>query len=205
MGVIALNERVVMIGASTGGVEAIEVILSSFPRNRPPTLIAQHMPEKFLRAFAMRLNRKVLPEVRLAKEGQLLEKGNVYLAPGGASHLEISAHETLCCHLNYSEKINGYRPSIDVFFESAAMIAGSVVAVLLTGMGADGANGLRSLRCSGAITIAQDEATSVVYGMPRAALSLGAVVHQAGLQQIAALILSSCSSQQGKPPHEITE
>lgn len=187
------NGRIVLIGASTGGVEAIETILAEFPRNCPPTLIAQHMPEKFLRAFARRLNQRVLPDVLLAKHGLPVAQGQVCLAPGGATHLELFSDIKLCCQIGTYEKVNGYRPSIDVLFKSATRIADSVVGILLTGMGTDGAKGLLSLRNCGAISIAQDEASSAVYGMPRAAVAIGAVGHQLGLPQIAAFVISSCS------------
>lgn len=182
--------QIVLIGSSTGGVDALETILKGFPGNCPPTLIAQHMPESFLASFAERLDRMIAPNVRLGMTGTSLEQGHVYLAPGGATHLTVRNAKAPELALIESEKRNGHRPSVDVLFESAVEIAAKAVAVLLTGMGRDGAEGMLQLRRAGAHCFAQDEATSIVFGMPRAALELGAASYSVPLQEISQEILT---------------
>lgn len=167
--------QIVLIGASTGGVEAIETVLAGFPSDCPPTLIAQHMPAAFLASFASRLASRVRPRLKLAGDGDPIVQGQVYLAPGGETHLQLqfAGAGAPRCLLLAADKRNGHRPSVDVLFESALPLARRVVAVMLTGMGRDGAVGMRVLRNGGARCIAQDEETSVVYGMPRAAVETG--------------------------------
>ncbi|PWB82592.1 MAG: chemotaxis response regulator protein-glutamate methylesterase [Methylocystaceae bacterium] len=184
--------RIVAIGSSTGGVEALLTILSTFPENCPPTVITQHMPAMFTASFAARLDRLCKPHVREAVDGALILAGHVYVAPGGLAHLEIVERGGLCCRLREAEAVNGHRPSIDVLFNSVAQVAGHrSLGVILTGMGRDGAAGLLAMRKSGAETIGQDEATSLVYGMPKAAFELGSVARQLPLNRIGAQILSS--------------
>ncbi|MFN0116060.1 MAG: chemotaxis response regulator protein-glutamate methylesterase [Paracoccaceae bacterium] len=185
--------KIVLIGSSTGGVEAIETVLSGFPANCPPTLIAQHMPEAFLASFAERLAARMRPKVRLARDGEPLAQGHVFLAPGGDVHLEVRTSVSPECRLSRGEKRNGHRPSVDVLFGSAVPLAERTVAVILTGMGRDGAQELATLRAAGARTIAQDAATSVVYGMPRAALDLGGVESELPLHDIGRRILALAS------------
>jgi len=188
--------RLVAIGASTGGVEALITVLSGFPQNCPPTVIAQHMPAGFTRSFAERLNRLSLPRVAEAQDGAPLEVGQIYLAPGGSRHLEIAAAggNGLRCRLRQAEPVNGHRPSVDVLFSSIAQVAGPRgVGVLLTGMGRDGAEGLLAMRKQGARTFGQDEASSLIYGMPRAAYEIGAVEKQVPLNRIGAEILRATS------------
>ncbi|WP_343078857.1 chemotaxis response regulator protein-glutamate methylesterase [Ostreiculturibacter nitratireducens] len=167
------NGRIVLIGASTGGVEALETVLGGFPENCPPTLITQHMPPGFLASFARRLDQHIAPRVRLASDGAPLLPGKVYLASGGETHLVVAPGYPPCCRLAGGDKRSGHRPSVDVLFESALPLAMRTVAVVLTGMGRDGAEGMATLRRAGARCIAQDESTSVIFGMPRAALELG--------------------------------
>lgn len=184
--------RIVAIGSSTGGVEALLTILSTFPENCPPTVITQHMPAMFTASFAARLDRLCKPHVREAVDGAPILAGHVYVAPGGLAHLEIVERGGLCCRLREAEAVNGHRPSIDVLFNSVAQVAGHrSLGVILTGMGRDGAAGLLAMRKSGAETIGQDEATSLVYGMPKAAFELGSVARQLPLNRIGAQILSS--------------
>ncbi|PFG63247.1 two-component system chemotaxis response regulator CheB [Thioclava sp. ES.031] len=183
----------VLIGSSTGGVDALETVLKGFPDNCPPTLIAQHMPESFLASFAERLDRKIAPSVSLGKTGTPLAQGHVYLAPGGATHLTIQNAKTPYLALIEAEKRNGHRPSVDVLFESAVEMAANAIVVLLTGMGRDGAEGMLKLRKAGAHCFAQDEATSIVFGMPRAALELGAAAYAMPLGNIAPEILRRCA------------
>jgi two-component system chemotaxis response regulator CheB len=187
--------RVIAIGSSTGGVEALIAILSRFPANCPPTLITQHMPATFTRSFAERLDRLCAPNVAEARDGAALETGRVYIAPGGEHHLELGGAATLRCRLSDGPPVNGHRPSVDVLFRSVAKAAGRRgVGAILTGMGRDGAEGLLAMRCAGACTFGQDEASSVVYGMPKAAFEIGAVERQAPLDRLAAELLKAPSS-----------
>jgi two-component system, chemotaxis family, protein-glutamate methylesterase/glutaminase len=188
----APGERIVAIGASTGGVEALLAILSSFPANCPPTVITQHMPPTFTKSFAERLDRLCAPHISEAVDGAPLAAGQVYLAPGGADHLEvITKGGVRRCRLREGNIVNGHCPSVDVLFESVSRTAGSeAVGVILTGMGRDGASGLLSLRWSGARTIGQDAATCVVYGMPKAAAEIGATEKELPLEKIGREILN---------------
>lgn len=189
----AWNGKCVLIGASTGGVEALHVILANFPSNCPPTVIAQHMPASFLSSFARRLDKTLVPTVRLAEDGMELKQGQIVLAPGGERHLEIETSGPFRCRLKAGEPICGHRPSIDVMFQSAQASASEMVGVILTGMGRDGASGLSVLRHAGALTIGQDEASSVVYGMPKVAMENGGVSAQVPLSSIGEAILSASS------------
>lgn len=180
---------IVAIGSSTGGVEALIEILSGFPKNCPPTIISQHMPANFIKSFVLRLRKLCQPNIYEAQSGQNLEAGNVYFSPGD-QHMEIYGESNYTIKLNQLEKVNGHRPSVDVMFESVAKYAGSkAVGVILTGLGADGARGLLSMRRVGAQTIGQDEDSCVVYGMPRVAFEIGAVLQQSPLDQISEKIL----------------
>lgn len=168
--------RVLVIGSSTGGVEALISILTAFPANCPPTIITQHMPPLFTRNLASRLDKMCAPEVLEATVGAPLKPGTVYIAPGGNLHLEIAGRTAFACALKTGGPVNGHCPSIDRLFSSAARALGPrAIGVLLTGMGRDGAQGLLDIRQAGGHTIAQDEASSIVYGMPKAAVELGAV------------------------------
>lgn len=176
--------RLIAIGSSTGGVEALLTILTGFPASCPPTLIVQHLPAQFTRSFAARLDRTCAPTVSEAIDGEPILPGHVYLAPGGY-HLEIVGRTGLRCRLTEDEPINGHRPSVDSLFNSVARAVGAAaIGVILTGMGRDGANGLLAMRRAGASTLGQDEASSVVYGMPKAAFEVGAVERQVGLNKI---------------------
>jgi two-component system chemotaxis response regulator CheB len=189
------SNKVVAIGSSTGGVEALMEVLSHFPKMCPATVITQHMPAGFTASFAERLNRTFLPDVCEATDGASLHPGKIYLAPGSASHLELSGRQVLCCRLKNDETVNGHRPSVDVLFQSVARAANkNAIGVLLTGMGRDGAAGLKTMREVGATTIGQDEQTSVVYGMPRAAFEMGAVEQQLPLEKIGPEILRLCAA-----------
>jgi two-component system chemotaxis response regulator CheB len=187
--------RLIAIGSSTGGVEALITVLSRFPANCPPTVITQHMPATFTRSFSERLDRLCAPKVAEAHDGAVLENGRIYIAPGGDKHLEIGGTGTLRCRLSDGPAANGHRPSVDVLFRSVAKAVGSrAVGAILTGMGRDGAEGLLAMRRAGARTFGQDEASSVVYGMPKAAFEIGAVERQAPLDRIAAELLKAPSS-----------
>jgi two-component system chemotaxis response regulator CheB len=194
--------RLLGIGSSTGGVEALITILSQFPAECPPTIISQHMPATFTKSFAERLNRLCAARVAEASDGAALLPGHIYLAPGDA-HLEISRSSTSLCRLSRAERVNGHRPSVDVMFKSMVRsVGGQAVGVILTGMGRDGADGLLELRRAGATTIGQDEASSVVYGMPRVAYEIGAVETQLPLQKIAAKVLQVCSAGADSRPRQ---
>lgn len=189
------NGSVLAIGSSTGGVEALITMLSVFPENCPATVITQHMPASFTTSFAARLHRLCKPQVEEASDGAVLSEGRIYLAPGGATHLTIRGGARPVCRLVASDPVNGHRPSVDVLFRSVAEVCGAAsVGVILTGMGRDGAVGLKEMRDRGAATIGQDEASCVVYGMPRAALEIGAVERQMSLSHIGAAALNACSA-----------
>ena len=188
------NGRVVAIGSSTGGVEALLTVISRFPPNCPPTVITQHMPASFTTSFAQRLDRFTEAKVAEAKDGAPLLPGHVYLAPGGATHLEVTGSNSLRCRLRQGELVSGHRPSVDRLFETVgASVGEKAVGVILTGMWRDGAQGLLAIRRAGGATIGQDEATSVVYGMPRVAHEVGAVERQLPLSKIAAEVLRLCN------------
>jgi len=201
----ALHERpsytprpgaMIAIGASTGGVEALIELLSTFPANCPPTVIVQHMPATFTPSFAARLNRLCAPTVEEARAGAPLAVGKVYLAPGGERHMEIGGSgDRRHCRLVEGDKVNGHRPSVDRLFHSVARVAGrDATAAILTGMGCDGAEGMKAMRGCGSMTFGQDKATSVVYGMPAIAQQIGAVAEQLPLRRIAARLLAECAA-----------
>jgi two-component system chemotaxis response regulator CheB len=192
----ALNRqtgKILLIGASTGGVEALKTLLMDLPPDCPPTLVTQHMPERFTAAFAGRLNRECPMTVYEAADKQRIQAGCVYIAPG-AHHLELSREGVgWICRLNDEPPVSGHRPSVDVLFRSGARVAGSkAIGVILTGMGKDGAEGLLELRKSGASTLGQDEASSLIYGMPRVAFERGAVERQFPLTELAGAIVDRC-------------
>jgi len=193
------NGRIVGIGSSTGGVEALFTVLGAYPQDCPPTIITQHMPAGFTRSFAERLNRTCPCEVLEAFDGAPIKSGRVYIAPGGDTHLTVAGAHNPVCRLEASDPVNRHRPSVDVMFDSMVRTVGSPsVGVILTGMGRDGAEALLRLRQAGARTIGQDESSCVVYGMPKAAFEVGAVERQAPLERIGKLILDLCA-------HELRE
>jgi two-component system chemotaxis response regulator CheB len=190
------GKSLVLLGASTGGTEALRDILSRLPSNLPPICIVQHIPSDFSGLFADRLNSYCSISVKEAVNGDLLRPGCAYVAPGN-KHMVLARDTSgkLSLKIRDGEKIMHHRPSIDLMFESAAVIAGSqAVAGLLTGMGRDGASGLLKLRQAGARTFAQDEKTSVVYGMPRAAADLQAAEKILPLSEISAFLTRSCAA-----------
>jgi two-component system chemotaxis response regulator CheB len=194
------KDKLVVIGASTGGVEALKVVLTGIPADCPPILVTQHMPPRFTAAFAQRLNRECQMTVSEARHDEPVEPGHVYIAPG-SHHLELArGGGQYRCVLSDGAPVSGHRPSVDVLFRSAVQAAGAAaVGVILTGMGKDGAEGLLELRKAGAITLGQDEESSLIYGMPRVAFERGAVMHQHPLERMAAAILDACS--QETAPH----
>jgi len=186
---------IIAIGASTGGVETLLALLKDFPANCPPTLIVQHMPPLFTASFANRLDRMCPPKVSEAKTGDPLTPGHIYIAPGGERHLEFqnAAHGPRCLLVS-DEPMSGHRPSVDRLFLSVAKNCGRrAIGIILTGMGQDGAMGLKAMRDTGSFTIGQDEESCVVYGMPAAAYRMGAVESQLPLSRIAAKALEACA------------
>lgn len=193
------GDSIVAVGSSTGGVEALLRLLSVFPANCPPTVITQHMPPHFTTSFAARLSRLCQPEVKEAADGDVLRPGHVYLAPGGVAHLEVTGRGALRCRLNPAPAVSGHRPSVDVLFRSVAAACGPRgIGVILTGMGSDGAAGLLEMHKAGAATIGQDENSSLIYGMPKAAFERGAVDVQLPLDQIGPEILRLCANSHRK-------
>ena len=189
----AAPDHILAIGASTGGVEALLTVLSAFPADCPATVVTQHMPATFTASFAARLNKASAATVTEAVDGAPLKPGHVYIAPGGLTHLEVSGAQPRC-RLSQGDPVNGHRPSVDVLFRSVARLKKPMTGVILTGMGRDGAQGLLEMRQAGARTLGQDEATSVVFGMPRVAHDLGAVERQMPIHHIAPVLLDLCAA-----------
>ncbi len=189
------DKKIIAIGASTGGTNALAEIIPLFPPDTPGTVIVQHMPPVFTRLFAESLNRVSRVEVREARDGDEIGRGLVLVAPGDSHLRVVRSAESLRVRLSGEAKVNGHRPSVDVMFESVAEAAGGMsVGVLLTGMGRDGASGLLSMRKAGARCLAQDEETSVVFGMPKEAWRIGAAERLVGVGEVARAVLSCLSS-----------
>ncbi len=186
------GNRIIFVGASTGGTEAVKAFLMGIPENCPPIMIVQHMPESFTGSFATRLNGLCKPRVYEARGGEVLKQGTVYVAPGH-SHLCIRrGGGGFVTELLKSPPVNRHRPSVDVLFDSAAEVVGrNAIGIILTGMGKDGAHGLLRMRKAGARTFGQDEASCVVYGMPREAALIGAVEEVVSLNDMARRVLES--------------
>ncbi len=186
------RQRLVAIGSSTGGIEALSQILSGYPANCPPTVIVQHIKPDFLDSVVVRLNALCRANVRVAENDMRIGPGDVVVAPGLALHLEIEPGK-LRCRLREGPPMSGHRPSVDHLFKSVASLKSQAVGVILTGMGRDGASGLGEMRRAGAWTIAQDAATSTVYGMPRVAHEEGAVCEVLPLPRICRAILTAAA------------
>lgn len=186
-----LTGHVVAIGASTGGTEAIRSVLARLPADMPPIVMVQHMPELFTGSFARRLDSLTELEVLEAQGGEMLRPGRVYLAPGHSHMLVKRVPGGYRADLSRAEPVNRHRPAVDVLFNSvAAEVAGNATGIILTGMGKDGARGLLAMRQAGAWTLGQDEATCVVYGMPREAFAMGGVAEVAALPEIAGRLVA---------------
>ncbi len=186
------TDRIIALGASTGGTQALEAVLRAFPADAPATVVAQHMPEGFTASFAQRLDSLCAMTVREARDGEALAQGLVLIAPGNkhmvlrrsGAHYEVRVKDGPLVHYQ--------RPSVDVLFDSVAAAAGkNAVGAILTGMGADGAAGLLAMRQAGSFTVAQDEATCVVYGMPKEAVKLGAAMQELPLPAVAPALLNA--------------
>lgn len=188
---------IIAIGASTGGTEAIRDVLTHLPAGLPPIVITQHMPPGFTRSFADRLNKYSAVRVKEAEHDERLMPGCAYIAPGSA-HLAVKhALFGYSAELSEGEPVNRHRPSVEVLFLSVAKMAGpAAVAVMLTGMGKDGARAMVALREAGAYNIAQDQATSVVFGMPREAIALGAIHEVTALSNIAQRVVAAVEARQ---------
>jgi two-component system chemotaxis response regulator CheB len=194
------SRNLVVVGASTGGTDALRVFLTGMPKDCPPIVIVQHMPEVFTYAFAERLNSECDIQVKEAQHLDKLRGGQALIAPGNFHTIVESDGGKLCVRIKDGPLVSRHRPSVDVLFRSAAAAAGpNAIGVLMTGMGSDGAQGLLELKEAGALTIAQDEATSVVFGMPREAIARGAARYVVPLKDIAARTLELVvASQSGR-------
>lgn len=188
------SNHLIAIGASTGGTRALHDILAAMPADAPAMAIVQHMPEHFTYSFAQRLNKICAMEVKEAEDGDRLTQGRVLIAPGNKHMIVRRSSASLYVEVKEGPLVSRHRPSVDVLFKSAAQAAGAnTIAALLTGMGKDGAAGLKVLRDAGAATIAQDETTSVVFGMPKEAILLGAAQEVLPLDAIPKSLLRHAS------------
>ncbi|WP_181969812.1 chemotaxis response regulator protein-glutamate methylesterase [Paraburkholderia sp. DHOC27] len=189
------TEKLIIVGASTGGTEAIREVLMPLPPDAPAVLIAQHMPPGFTKSFAQRLNGLCRITVKEAEHGERVLPGHAYIAPGHAHLLLARSGANYIAHLSDDPPVNRHRPSVDVLFRSAAQHAGkNAVGVILTGMGRDGAAGLLEMKKAGAFTLAQDEASCIVFGMPREAIALGAADEVASLSEMSRRVMTRLSS-----------
>lgn len=188
---VARGSQIIFVGASTGGTEAIKIFLQGIPPGCPPILVVQHMPESFTASFAARLDSLCRLRVIESQGGEPLESGTVYIAPGH-SHLRIKHGAAgYVTELLKTPPVNRHRPSVDELFDSAADVVGRYgIGVILTGMGKDGSSGLLRMRQAGARTFGQDEASCVVYGMPREAAMIGAVEEVAALGDLPRRVLA---------------
>lgn len=191
---ILTTEKVVVVGASTGGTEALRVFLEALPEDTPGIVIVQHMPENFTAAFAKRLDSICRVTVKEAQDNDTVVRGRALIAPGNHHTLLKRSGARYYVEIKDGPLVSRHRPSVDVLFRSAARYAGkNAVGVIMTGMGDDGAHGMKEMFDAGAVTIAQDEASCVVYGMPHEAVKLGGVNKVMPLQNIAPEVLRLCS------------
>lgn len=185
-------EKVIVVGASTGGPEALKVFLRMLPQDAPGVVVVQHMPEGFTASFAAQLDGLCAMSVREARDGDAVSRGTVLIAPGNYHLLLKSRGNSFYVEVRDGQLVNRHKPSVDVLFRSSARYAGAnALGVILTGMGDDGARGLKELRDAGAVTFAQDEATCVVYGMPKEALHLGGVSSMLPLAALAPAVMKA--------------
>jgi two-component system chemotaxis response regulator CheB len=193
------TEKIIFIGASTGGTEATREVIASLPADTPAVLITQHMPPGFTASYAARLNAASQMRVAEARDGERVLPGHAYLAPGG-KHLWVErSGANYVARVADGEPVNRHKPSVEVLFNSAARVVGpNAIGVMLTGMGADGAKAMKTMRDAGAWNVAQDEATCVVFGMPREAIAHGGVNEVLPLQQITPRLLERLRSTAGR-------
>ncbi|MDZ5457699.1 protein-glutamate methylesterase/protein-glutamine glutaminase [Azohydromonas lata] len=198
------TEKLIFIGASTGGTEATREVLVSLPPDSPAVLITQHMPPGFTKSYAARLNTLCRLTVREATDGERLLPGHAYLAPGGL-HLSVErSGANYVARVRDGEPVNRHKPSVEVLFESAARVAGpNAFGVMLTGMGADGARAMKLMRDAGAYNICQDEATCVVFGMPREAIAAGAANEVLPLPRIGTRLMEQLAATSSGPTHRV--
>lgn len=191
---IKTTDTIIAIGSSTGGTEAVKGILEVLPPNTPPILITQHMPERFTKAWADRMDQLCRISVKEAEDGDSVLPGHALVAPGNHHMTLVRSGARYAVHINQDEPVNRHRPSVDVMFESVARCAGgNAIGVILTGMGGDGAKGLLMMKQAGAFTIAQDEASCVVFGMPKEAIKLGAADQVVALSHIPGAMVAHAS------------
>ncbi|MCL1842666.1 MAG: CheB methylesterase domain-containing protein [Defluviitaleaceae bacterium] len=184
------TQKIVAIGSSTGGTNALEYLLKKLPPDMPPMVVVQHMPSGFTKLFAERLNALYTQDIREAQSGDFLMRGRMLIAPADRHMRLVKQQGKLAVECYVGNRIHGVMPAADILFESVAQLAGSnSVGVILTGMGNDGAKGLKLMRTAGSKNIGQDEASCVVYGMPKAAKDIGAIHHEIPLDQIAEKIV----------------
>lgn len=191
---LKLNSFVIAIGASTGGTEATLAVLKNLPADTPGIVVTQHMPEGFTKMYADRLNRICKMRVREAKNGDLVERGLVLIAPGDFQMRVVKTGQHYSVKCTKEQKVSGHMPSVDVLFDSMASNVADGMGIILTGMGQDGAKGMLKMRQKGFYTIGQSKESCVVYGMPMEAFKLGAVVQEAPCEQIPSLILKHLNS-----------
>lgn len=186
-------KKFILLGASTGGVDSLIQVLEQFPVDAPPTVIVQHTGGAYLAGLSKLFDRRTACRVVAADKTSYLERGQILLAAADNGHLVFGRSPQLRCDISEAPPVSGHRPSVDAMFQSAVPFAKQAVAVLMTGMGRDGAAGLKALKDAGALTAAQDKATSVVYGMPRVAAEMGAADYILPLNKIASFVLSNAS------------
>jgi len=195
--VAANAAALIAIGASTGGTEALRVLLEAMPADAPGIVVVQHMPERFTAAFARRLDEGCALSVKEAEAGDVITPGRAFIAPGDRHLIVRAAGGGYVCDVREGPLVSRHRPSVDVLFRSVAQAAGHrAVGVILTGMGDDGAAGLLEMKTAGAVTFAQDEATSVVFGMPKEAIARGAAGEVLPLARIAPAVRRVCSGEE---------
>ncbi len=188
------TNKVIAIGSSTGGTEALKVVLQGMPKNSPAIIIVQHMPDSFIGPFAARLDSLCEIDVKVAKNGDFLAMGTAYIAQGGLHMVLRRSGARYFVEIGEGRKVSGHCPSVDVLFNSVAKVAGAnALGVILTGMGSDGAKGMFNMHQAGAKTIAQSEETCVVFGMPKEAIKLGAVDSVVPLGEISSVVVSKLS------------
>lgn len=185
------SSKIIALGASTGGTEAIKTVVKGFPSDTPPILITQHLPAAFSESFVRHIDLVTAMSACIPKHGQVVEVGNIYLSPGDRHMLVVREGGKYIIHLSDGLPVNRHKPAVDVLFRSVSQCAGAnAVGVLLTGMGADGALGMKEMHDSGAKTVIQDEQSSVVWGMPGAAFKLGCTDYVVSLEDVSNKVLS---------------
>jgi two-component system, chemotaxis family, protein-glutamate methylesterase/glutaminase len=201
-GMLRTTERIIAMGASTGGTEALRAVLETLPPDAPAIVISQHIPAAFSKPFSERLDKASAMKVFQAEDGQYILPGHAYVAPGDKHLLVERDGARYLCRLSDGPPVNRHRPSVDVMFRSVAQNVGlNAVGVILTGMGDDGARGLKEMLEAGAHTLAQDEASSVVWGMPGSAVKMGATERVEPLNRIAQVMLELANAPRGKAAH----